>query len=176
MANASNNASRRIAPETPERFPKTRKHAHSRESHVHSAKICPRFIWNPLRIGICHLVAAIEGARRAPADSARPLASGPPDRLRSYGLPQMSLTQAGAGTPGHRPHAGLVPGCSHRSGPAQRRRPSVCDGLSPKRLRYSTENRPIWLKPQLMAISVTLAPGCARCSASRARWKRALRR
>jgi hypothetical protein len=39
--------------------------------------------------------------------------------------------------------------------------------LSPKRCRHSTENRPMWVKPQLIAISVTLCSGSARNSASR---------
>jgi hypothetical protein len=38
---------------------------------------------------------------------------------------------------------------------------SVCDGLSPKRKRYSTAKRPRWPKPHRDAISVTRAPFCA---------------
>ena len=53
--------------------------------------------------------------------------------------------------------------------PARRMReavtaPSVSDGRSPNRLRYSTAKRPIWPKPKPMAISVTLAPGSAALS------------
>ncbi|MGF6970402.1 hypothetical protein OKW43_007497 [Paraburkholderia sp. WC7.3g] len=36
---------------------------------------------------------------------------------------------------------------------------SVLDGVSVKRSRYSTENRPMWMKPQRIAIWLTNSPG-----------------
>src|SRR4030095_16295787 len=45
-----------------------------------------------------------------------------------------------------------------RDQPWMRRCRSVCEGLSPKRLRYSTANRPRWVKPRLAAIEVTFSP------------------
>ena len=43
---------------------------------------------------------------------------------------------------------------------------TVCDGVSPKRRRYSTENRPQCGNPQRWATSITLASGMP-CSSSR---------
>src|SRR5215470_10879996 len=63
-----------------------------------------------------------------------------------------------------------------RDGELAKLRDRVSDGLSPKRKRYSTEKRPIWVKPHWAAISVTLRPNSARRSVSRALTKRTLRR